>query len=94
MRPIPDDDAEPRRVSAKAFERIAASRARDEAYWDEAGNLLLDYFKLQAGDLYSETLVDGFVAWLRHWPADFRQYIDGDDMARAALVDWYLRVVR
>ena len=30
-------------------------RPRDEAYWDEAGNLLLDYFELQAGARYRET---------------------------------------
>ena len=69
-------------------------RVRDEAYWDEAGDLLLDYFELQAGALDSETLVDGFVAWLKRSPAEFRQYIEGDDMTRATLVDWYLRVVR
>jgi hypothetical protein len=69
-------------------------RARNEAYWDEAGDLLLDYFELQAGALDSESLVDGFVAWLKRSPAEFRQYTDGDDMTRATLVDWYLRVVR
>jgi len=69
-------------------------RVRDEAYWDEAGDLLLDYFELQAGALDSETLVDGFVAWLKSSPDEFSQYIDGDDMTRATLVDWYLRVVR
>jgi hypothetical protein len=69
-------------------------RHRDEAYWDEAGNLLLDYFELQAGTRYDETLVDGFIAWLRLSPARFRLYVEGDDMARAGLVDRYLRVVR
>ena len=69
-------------------------RPRNEAYWDEAGDLLLDYFELQAGNLDSEALVDGFVAWLKRSPAEYRQYIDGDDMTRASLVDWYLRVVR
>jgi hypothetical protein len=69
-------------------------RRRDEAYWNEAGDLLFEYFELKAGALYSETLVDGFVGWLRRSPAEFRRYVSGDDMARAALVDWYLRVVR
>src|SRR6516225_8960424 len=35
-------------------------RRRDEAYWNEAGDLLFEYFELKAGALYSETLVDGF----------------------------------
>ena len=69
-------------------------RVRNEAYWDEAGDLLLDYFELQAGAFDSDTLVDGFVAWLKRSPAELRQYVDGDDMTRATLVDWYLRVVR
>jgi hypothetical protein len=69
-------------------------RPRDEAYWNEAGDLLFEYFELQAGNRYSETLVDGFIGWLRCSPAKFTLYVEGDDMARAALVDSYLRVVR
>jgi hypothetical protein len=69
-------------------------RPRDETYWNEAGNLLFEYFELQAGTLDSETLVDGFIGWLRCSPAEFRCYVEGDDMARAGLVDRYLKVVR
>jgi hypothetical protein len=69
-------------------------RARDEVYWAETGRLVLDYFELQAGALYSATLAEGFIAWLERSPAEQRQYDDGDDMSRAALVDWFLRVVR
>ena len=79
---------------ARSCRSSAFRRPRNEAYWDEAGDLLLDYFELQAGALDSETLVDGFVAWLKRSPAEYRQYVDGDDMTRATLVDWYLRVVR
>lgn len=69
-------------------------RARDQAYWDETGRLVMDYFELQAGALYSETLEGGFIAWLQRSPAEQRQYEEGDDMTRAALVDWFLRLVR
>lgn len=77
----------------KAFDR-PRPRRRDEAYWNETARLLMDYFELQAGALYSETLHEGFVAWLARSPAEFRRYENGDDMTRAALVDWFLRVVR
>jgi hypothetical protein len=69
-------------------------RARDEAYWDETASLVMDYFELQAGALYSETLHEGFVAWLERSPAEGRQFEEGDDMTRATLVDWYLKLVR
>jgi hypothetical protein len=68
-------------------------RRRDEAYWSEAGDLLFEYFALRAGTRYSDALVDGFVGWLGRSPAEFKRYVEGDDMARAALVDWYLKVV-
>jgi hypothetical protein len=77
-----------------AFDRPRPRRARDEAYWAETGRLVLDYFELQAGALYSATLAEGFIAWLERSPAEHRLYDDGDDMTRAALVDWFLRVVR
>ena len=78
----------------KGFGRPRPRPARDEAYWAETGRLVLDYFELQAGALYSATLAEGFIAWLERSPAEQRQYDDGDDMTRAALVDWFLRVVR
>lgn len=67
-------------------------RPRDDAYWDETADLLLDYFELLAG-ADSERLVDAFLEWLKRSPGARRQYEEGDDMARAGLVDWYLRVV-
>jgi hypothetical protein len=68
-------------------------RPRDEACWNEAGDLLFEYVELQAGAAHSEELVDGFIGCLRRSPAEFRRYVEGDDMA-AGLVDWYLRIVR
>ena len=67
---------------------------RDVAYWLETGNLVREYLMLKAGAAYSETLCQGFIAWLKRSPSEGRQYEQGDDMRRAALVDWYLRVVR
>jgi hypothetical protein len=78
--------------ATKAFDRPRPRR--DEAYWDGTARLVLDYFELQAGALYSETLEEGFVAWLQRSPGERRQYEESDDMKRAALVDWFLRVVR
>jgi hypothetical protein len=78
----------------KGFGRPRPRRARDEAYWAETGRVVLDYFELQAGALYSATLAEGFVAWLERSPDEQRRYDDGDDMTRAALVDWFLKVVR
>ncbi len=63
-------------------------------YWLESGNLVREYFVLQAGANYSESLRQGFIRWLRRGPTERRLYVDGDDMRRAALVDWYLQLVR
>ena len=68
-------------------------RPRDDAYWEETARLVKDYFELLAG-VHSETLLEGFVAWLKRSPGECRQYKEGDDMSRAALVDWYLKLVR
>jgi hypothetical protein len=64
------------------------------AYWVETGRLVREYLVLQAGAAYSDTLRQGFVAWLKRSPGERRQYEDGNDMTRAALVDWYLKLVR
>ena len=69
-------------------------RPRDNAYWTETADLLMEYFELQAGDDDSETLLGGFIDWTERSPGALKQYNEGDDMARAALVDWYLRLVR
>jgi hypothetical protein len=68
-------------------------RPRDDAYWDETADLLLDYFELLAGARYSEALEEGFIAWMKCSPGASKCYKEGDDMDRAGLVDWYLRVV-
>ena len=46
-----------------------------------------EYLVLQAGAGYYVTLRQGFIAWLKRLPGGRRQYVDGDDMTRAALVD-------
>lgn len=69
-------------------------RCRDEAYWTETADLMMEYFELQAGDDDSETLREGFIGWMERSPSALTHYENGDDMARAALVDWYLRLVR
>jgi hypothetical protein len=70
------------------------SRLQSRAYWLETGTVVMDYFELQAGACYSETLRYRFIAWLERSPRERRQYEAGNDMTRAALVDWFLRVER
>jgi hypothetical protein len=69
-------------------------RRRDRAYWEETGRLVMEYVELQAGAQYSNTLHNRFIGWLKHSPAELALYETGDDMTRAALVDWFLAVVR
>jgi hypothetical protein len=73
--------------------RLRHRRPRDDAYWAETARLVKDYFELQAGARSSGTLLDGFFEWLERSPAEGRRYREGDDMARASLVDQYLRIV-
>jgi hypothetical protein len=79
---------------AKGLLDPSRTRHRDEAYWLETGSLVREYLVLQAGVDYSDMLRQGFIAWLKRSPGERRQYVDGDDMRRAALVDWFLKVVR
>ena len=74
--------------------RPANSRPRDQAYWDETGRLVVEYMTLQLGTNAIEPYRLGFVWWLQASPWAIRRYRDGDDMQRAELVDWYLRVAR
>jgi hypothetical protein len=67
---------------------------RSDAYWVETGALVMEYFVLQAGAAYNDTLRQGFISWLQRSPGERRQYEEGDDMKRAAMVDWFLKVVR
>jgi hypothetical protein len=71
-----------------------SSKPGSLAYWLETGSLVREYLMLQAGDAYDDALRQRFVRWLRGSPAERRRYIHGDDMQRAALVDWFLKVVR
>jgi hypothetical protein len=66
----------------------------DVGYWLDTLTLVKGYLRLQAGSNYSDDLYLGFLMWVGRWPAERRAYINGDDMQRAALVDWYLKVVR
>jgi hypothetical protein len=67
---------------------------RPADFWVATGRLVNEYLALQAGPAYCDALRHGFVMWLQRSPAEGRQYHVGDDMDRAALVDWYLKVVR
>ena len=69
-------------------------RTRDLAYWIETGRLIREYLELQVGSGYNDTLRQGFIEWLQRSPEERRQYMDGDDMQRAALVDWFLKITR
>ena len=73
--------------------RLRHRRPRDDAYWAEIARLVMDYFELQAGARFSATLLDGFFKWLKSSPAEGQRYMEGDDMARARLVDLYLKIV-
>jgi hypothetical protein len=66
---------------------------RDLSYCLETGSLVREYLVLQAGAADADTLRQGFIAWLQRSPSERRQFEEGDDMKRASLVDWFLRVV-
>jgi hypothetical protein len=90
--PLPDTSTEA--ASTRALLDSLPARLREPAYWVQTGRLVKEYLQLQAGADYSETLRQGFVAWLKGSRAERQRYVSGDDMQRAALVDWYLKVVR
>jgi hypothetical protein len=69
-------------------------RPRDDAYWDETADLVLDYFELLAGPDDAARLVDGFIDCLKRSPGARRLYEEGDDMTRARLVEWFLKIMR
>jgi hypothetical protein len=81
-------------VSIDSLSDSTPQRLRSTAYWIETGRLLMEYLVLQAGSRDREMLRRGFIRWLRNSPVERRRYECGDDMTRAALVDWFLRVVR
>jgi hypothetical protein len=71
-----------------------SSKPGSLAYWLETGSLVREYLMLKAGVAYDDALRQGFVRWLKHSAAERGRYVHGNDMQRAALVDWYLKVVR
>ena len=79
---------------ARALLERPLRKGADVQFWLETGNLVREYLILQAGAAYSDALDRGFVTWLQRSPAERRQYDNSDDMQRAALVDWYLKVAR
>jgi hypothetical protein len=101
LSPTPNRDVWPTKALFAALDAPAGPsdspvrprRARDEAYCAGTGRLVMEYLELRADARFSDALEDGFVAWL-HSPGERRRYEQGDDMERAALVDWFLRVVR
>jgi len=82
---------EPRRYSP---EPVYRRHPQTEAYWTDTGALVMEYLRLQAGAQFSAALEEAFIAWVLRSPAEFLRYEQGDDMGRAAQVDWFLRVVR
>jgi hypothetical protein len=70
------------------------SRSRDRAFWAEAAKLLLEYLELHVGADALEPYRDGLYAWVLSSPGALLEYSRGDDMARAGLVDRYLRETR
>jgi hypothetical protein len=54
------------------------AQRRDNAYWHETAELLLDYF----------------VGWLNQSPDKWKQFEEGDDKTRATIVNQYLNGVR
>jgi hypothetical protein len=73
---------------------VSRFRGRDDAYWNETRSLVLDYLALQVNEEDFERYRFAFIAWLRASPDFLKAYRDGDDMARAALVDWFVKMVR
>jgi hypothetical protein len=70
-----------------------ASQRRDDAYWTEIGTRVLHYMAQKAGAQYTKELGVGLAPWLQSHPDVLRQYEDGDDMKREAIVDQYLEKV-
>jgi len=84
----------PARIINRPAPPPSSARARDAAYWDETAELVLGYFQLLAGSRFSGSLLDGFIEWLKRSPDAHRQYVGGDDMDRAALVERFLTLRR
>jgi hypothetical protein len=96
VRPAPHAESDAEVVARLTNEviRWERPRRRDRAYWEETGRLVMEYFELKAGAEYSVALHNGFIGWLKRSPSELALYENGDDMMRAALVDWFLTVVR
>jgi hypothetical protein len=75
--------------------KAAPRPARDNAYWDETADLVLEYLELLSGAAAAadrEPLLDGFIDWMKRSSRARAQYVEGDDMTRAALVERYLKL--
>jgi hypothetical protein len=70
---------------------VSRFRGRDDGYWKETRSLVLEYLALQVKEEDFELYRFAFIAWLRASPDFLQSYKDGDDMARAALVDWFVK---
>ena len=70
--------------------RCERPRRGDQASCEKDWRLITEELALRVGggDVWA------FRAWLRDSPGALRQYTDGDETTRAALVDLYLRVAR
>jgi len=92
-RPVPSaprTDSPEQRTGAQRPTDSGRER-RDDAYWDTTAALLLDYFELLAGPDCC-ALVAGFADWLKRSRDAHHQYVEGDDMDRARLVERYVRI--
>lgn len=78
-------------ATAGSHRRDSGYRGRDDAYWDETADLVLNYFELLAGPNCA-ALVEGFIDWLKRSHDARNRYLRGDDMDRAALVERYLKL--
>jgi hypothetical protein len=84
---------------AKAKDKIERSgcprepTSPEQAHWNEVGELVVDYFVLQAGVHDSWTLRQGFIAWLESSPDRLSVYMHGNVYSRLPLVDQYLEQV-
>jgi hypothetical protein len=92
-RPVPSApsmDSPEQRTGARRPTDSGRER-RDDAYWDTTAALMLDYFELLAGPDCC-ALVAGFADWLKRSQDAHHQYVEGDDMDRARLVERYVRI--
>ncbi|HEY7292451.1 MAG TPA: hypothetical protein VH583_21610 [Vicinamibacterales bacterium] len=69
---------------------VSRFRGRDDSYWKETRTLVLGYLALKVRQEDFELYRFAFIAWLRASPNVLQVFKNGDDMARAGLVDWFV----